>query len=256
MNGLIAFFDILGYQSFLENNASSDAAASETALKVLRLITEIPLEVKGTLTTYASSQSNAKAELQQVADAFNHLIFSDTVLLSIAYPPEASEKWKTTALTHLTAAASILFYRMFSEGLPMRGVIIEGDFLVQDTCFAGQAIVNAYHLSDSLDFSGLVYGSDFKERIQHAFGHQSIPKCFISYLSPKNNGLEEEKLTHINWLIAMDESAKKQLLSDIDTFVLRSFWAHNKDCALSVDTKLANTVKLVRRFVIALDSDS
>jgi hypothetical protein len=38
MNGLIAFFDILGYQSFLENNS-----AIESAEKVLELITEIEL---------------------------------------------------------------------------------------------------------------------------------------------------------------------------------------------------------------------
>jgi hypothetical protein len=41
MNGLIAFFDILGYQSFLENNS-----ATQSAEKVLKLITEIPEQTK------------------------------------------------------------------------------------------------------------------------------------------------------------------------------------------------------------------
>jgi hypothetical protein len=41
MNGLIAFFDILGYQSFLENNS-----ATESAEKVLKLITDIPQKAK------------------------------------------------------------------------------------------------------------------------------------------------------------------------------------------------------------------
>ena len=44
MNGLIAFFDILGYQSFLENNS-----AEQSALKVFDFITESPSKVKDKL---------------------------------------------------------------------------------------------------------------------------------------------------------------------------------------------------------------
>jgi hypothetical protein len=42
MNGLIAFFDILGYQSFLENNNS----ATESAEKVLTIVTGLPKQIK------------------------------------------------------------------------------------------------------------------------------------------------------------------------------------------------------------------
>jgi hypothetical protein len=51
----------------------------------------------------------------------------------------------------------------------------------------------------------------------------------------------------------MTEQEKNDLKSDIETFVLRSFWSHKKDCPQAVDLKIANTIKLVRRFAIELE---
>jgi hypothetical protein len=254
MNGLIAFFDILGYQSFLENNSASDTAASDAALNVLKLITEIPLGVKKLMADFASDLPDKSNEAKEIANLIKHLIFSDTIVLSIEYPLGASSSWKKAALAYITTFSGILFNRMFDKGLPMRGVIEEGEFLIKDTCFAGKAIVNAYKLCDSLDFAGLVYSSSLGDSLPRILNFQKTHPSMIPYLSPKN-GLKEEKLIQINWILAsLDELKKKEILSDIETYVLRAFWAHNKDCPLSVDVKVQNTVKLCRRLAIALQS--
>jgi hypothetical protein len=66
--------------------------------------------------------------------------------------------------------------------------------------------------------------------------------------------LPEKRLPQINWLIEAKDDELTKIKSDIEMFVLRSFWSHNKDCPKDVDEKVANTVKLLRRFIIAMDA--
>ena len=95
MNGLIAFFDILGYKSFLENNS-----ATETAEKVLKIINDTPETVKAgvSLTWQNKAKDDPEKYIQEISERFNYLVFSDTVVLSIEFPDQASENWKSSAL--------------------------------------------------------------------------------------------------------------------------------------------------------------
>jgi hypothetical protein len=85
------------------------------------------------------------------------------------------------------------------------------------------------------------------------FVPKGFNRYFVSYLSPLNNGSKEETFFHINWMAYWPLAEQNKFRADIETFVLRSFWAHKKDCSLSVDGKINNTIKLVRRLAIALD---
>src|SRR5438034_666770 len=104
MNGLIAFLDILGYQSFLENNSATDSA-----LNVLELIIKTPHNVATQLAASWQATPNLSKTQPQVA----HLIFSDTIVLSLEYTPDADDLWKQTALIYLTAFAGSLSATLF-----------------------------------------------------------------------------------------------------------------------------------------------
>ena len=78
MKGFIVFFDILGYQNFLENNS-----ATESALEVLKIITGIPVEVKEFTARVAGTTRPADKSL---SNALTHLVFSDTIVFTLAYP--------------------------------------------------------------------------------------------------------------------------------------------------------------------------
>jgi hypothetical protein len=248
MNGLIAYFDILGYQSFLQNNS-----ASATAETVLELITHLPQQVKGVVSkSYQELESN-KEVAKQISDSVRHLIFSDTILLSIEYPANVSNPWKNDALLLLSAMANLLCANMFEKGLPLRGAIVEGEFITKEYCFAGKAIVDAYNISQTLDLSGIVFDTRLSARIRNLFSTTVRPQYMVHYLTPLK-GLKEEKKFHTNWLLCYTNEEKQIILSDIEQFVLRSFWAHNKDCPQHVESKVANTSKLIRRFAIALEN--
>src|ERR1700677_431636 len=115
MNGLIGFFDILGYQSFLENNSAADSAE-----KVLKLITDIPANIKANTSRVWLNLNVEEPDKYptQFADVLKHQIFSDTIVLSIEYPLETSTDWKENALVYMTSASAALSLEMFLGGLP------------------------------------------------------------------------------------------------------------------------------------------
>ena len=40
---------------------------------------------------------------------------------------------------------------------------------------------------------------------------------------------------------------------DVEKFVLESLWAHQKDCPITVDSKIRNTVKVIRKMLHNID---
>ena len=252
MYGLIAFFDILGYQSFLENNSAED-----NAKHVLDLINQLPNSVKKEFPQHWKPQFEPMIgkKFQSLVDAQQHVIFSDTIVLALPYL-EQEKKWRDAAIAYITIFATHLSSRLFARGLPTRGVIHEGNFLIQGTCLAGRCIVEAYRLCSLLDFAGLVYTPELSSKIfdpkdkNPPFVPASIGTFFVDYLSPLNNNTET-RLWQLNWPHYFDPEDKKNCDADTNKYVLRSFWAHSKDCPSEVDRKVRATSKLIRRLRIA-----
>jgi hypothetical protein len=74
--GMVGFFDILGFQSFLENNEPEDAAE-----QVLKAIVEIPKVVPEELAkAFPESKPESEALRTHIRET-KWLIFSDTILM-------------------------------------------------------------------------------------------------------------------------------------------------------------------------------
>lgn len=252
MNGAIAFLDILGYQSFLENNS-----ATESAEKVLEMITTLP---KSTHAELSKKWIDKKLD-QAVINGLQHIIFSDTIVLLLPYSNN-DEKNIQASVSYMVTCAGFLVTKMFDAGLPMRGAVHEGEFIVKESCFAGRGIVDSYRLCSQLDFAGLVVSETITKRLatDHLRPDATINKdlykhIFVPILSPLKSGkaeiLSEKRLTHVNWYMMMSGTLKAHLESDVIQCVLSRFWAHDKDCPTSVDAKIRNTCKILRRLRIA-----
>ncbi len=68
---------------------------------------------------------------------------------------------------------------MFAFGLPVRGVLHEGEFLIKEHCLAGSGIVESYQLCEKLNFSGLVCTSALEEKIESEIKGSAMYKKFI-----------------------------------------------------------------------------
>jgi hypothetical protein len=255
MNGLITFIDILGYQSFLENNSATDSAR-----KVLSLINQLPAQTRETHLKSWSSNFDSEKERQKAenfAPAFKHVIFSDTIVLILEYPAILPEGFKRDAFIFFSTVSMKLTATLFENGLPSRGVLHEGSFLIEGTCLAGRAVVESYKLCNKLDLSCLVLSKTVEEwvKVQQSGENERVMSEAIQsylygeYLTPLKDGTEQ-RLVQLNWFATMEEEVEKHASTDLIQFVMKSFWDHQKDCPSAVDSKIRNTCKLLRNLKI------
>ena len=133
---------------------------------------------------------------------------------------------------------------MFDYGLPLRGAITNGYFVVQDTCFAGRTIIEAYRLAHSLDLSAVVLSRSAGEDLVAAYsesGHGFHHFCF-EYLIPLKAG-ESLRLFGLS-----PTPCRMPLEGELRQLISESFWQHKKDVAPEVMTKINNT-EMFFRFV-------
>ncbi len=118
LHGPIGFFDILGYQSILENNKTEDEM--NAVVNVLEMINEIE-------NTDLSQYKIYDIE-KEIANSIDHivkrLIFSDTIILSLDLSSSLVGKIRKNTLWHIfIRSCGKLYWQMFSKGLPLRGAI-------------------------------------------------------------------------------------------------------------------------------------
>jgi len=147
-NGLVAFFDILGYRELIKQNQIVSVAV---------IIDEIFLA-----TSRKSKEARGFVTSLINEKACEHFVFSDSILVFL--PLEGTPDGNTrTAQSLFASHCAGLVTEFFWKGLPVRGALAYGDcyFKSEDrvVCFAGNAIVEAYDLANSLDFAACVVAS-------------------------------------------------------------------------------------------------
>jgi hypothetical protein len=232
-NGLIGFFDILGYQNLLEKNEPEDIAQS-----VLNYLTSINATVTTTIKDIideTTSETTLKDAAKEVLDSLKWIIFSDTILLTI--PFESKDKYRTTKWLAFLTTCIHLQTEMFRNGLPVRGVINYGKFYLQDTCFAGRSIIEAYDLCNKLELAACILSpyaeAELKDIISKSNSFQTTKALVHEYLIPTKTGEFRYLVLSAHVYDIKDGNIMKQILS--------SFWGHNKDIPLSVQNKISNT---------------
>jgi hypothetical protein len=223
-NGLIGFFDILGYQEFLDANPA-EPAAENAAQKVLDALLRLDEEMsQKVLKLFGPDVSEDVAEM---VNAIKLFVFSDTVLLTLDLSKVDPQRQGFYWLTFLMQCSS-LWMRMFEFGLPLRGAITKGPYLVQKACFAGKPIVEAYQLANDLNCAGVVIAGSVIE----SFKHIPLKTLHFDYSFPSKTKVFVEHAA-LNVMFARPENQEKWA-GDIRQLVHESFWAHNKSVGLGV----------------------
>ncbi len=103
-----------------------------------------------------------------------------------------------------------------------------------------------------MNFAGVVFDPKLAEKVPTIFNTTCTndSKLRFNYLTPKNDG-SEVKLMNLNWLdYLIPEGELKDCKNDVENYVLKSFWAHQKDCPSVVDIKVRNTAKIMRKMLL------
>lgn len=240
--GIVGFFDILGYQSFLLNNAAEDAA-KDAAEEVLTILDNIDLKL---VNAFVRDIPDAEeAFLSFFKEEFGLLVFSDTILLTSEYKVDCKQRLDQWLL--FFTLSSLLCEKMFEFGLPIRGAISFGDYITKNNCFAGKPIVEAYKVTEDLNLAACVLADSAKNEFESLSPFSETNKysrafklLTLKYLVPFKNKKEES-----SFVLKYDLNTNKQD-DDIRQIILNSFWRHNKDISLSAHEKVNNTEKFIR----------
>lgn len=235
-NGLVAFFDILGYQNFLEKNEPEIAAEkiSEFIKKLKTFQSETYLSLFD-----EKLQSKAKPIIEQIV----YLVISDAILLTLETDKSNQQSYKVFQFLFLMHCAR-LFKELFIYGLPPRGAIEYGEYvLVENQMFAGRPIVRAYQSAMDLDLSACQVCdsvNDLSPSLRNSL--------YLNYNTPLRTGEEKELVLLMPFNLADNEKDEFIVgkISDVKQFIIRSFSAHGKMINKEVQKKILHTEFFLR----------
>jgi hypothetical protein len=264
--GLIAFFDILGYQQMLMNNE-----VEKTAHLIVDVIANIPSEVVKNLLGDQSLIEEEGLKTKQYLDDFwmnilkeeiGWLLFSDSILISLPLDLSENRFFYSVRFLAFLHVCAFLTRQMFDRGLPLRGAMSYGDFFIEGSYFAGHPIIESYQASESLELSGCIltksFEKIFRELEEYVIENEyedvlsQLNQICVQYLVPKKGG-KLEKQCMLNW-VNLPMTFFKNLPSDIREYVFSSFVEYNKDAAPIVYPKINNTETFIRKILRNVES--
>jgi hypothetical protein len=225
--GLVAFFDIMGYRQIIANNEIKEAAL--IIKKALKKITE-----------FQKAADYVEKELK-FSPTTNYLAFSDSILIYTSYSEDVSHRKMQAGL--FAAGCAGLCGELFEAGLPARGAIAKGEFFIEQTSFAGKAIVEAYEFANSLEFTGCV----IVPTAEIEFAGISDPLNLLFPYPVPLKGNQKQNLLTLNLcsLLVINSDNSRQ-------FTIEQFSRHNKNICPETVGKINNTVSFLEQATAAV----
>ena len=256
--GFVGFFDILGYKSFLESGIT------DVTFKIIEILgglskrdsenNKLHKAVIGHMGDYFTPDHPASCDLRWELDRVKTLIVSDSILLWSSYEEGRDRSKRPGQAASFLVIASILERLMFEEGLPIRGAIAFGDFIVVENVFAGKPIVQAYTLGESLDLAACAIHptaeSEFETLLTIApdesmLNADGMP--LVRYPVPTKTGKTDLELLCLNlaWPTLTGYKPLKDR-TDPRRYVQEQFSAYHKQVGQNEISKVENTEKFLR----------
>ena len=239
VRGLIAVFDVLGFRSFCENN--SDPNITEEVLKNIDLV---PEGMAGLLSTAFGANGNPEAARKLVLK-IEWLVFSDTIL---AILPNAEMASRDMLTAYLVACAT-LNRVMFDRGLPIRGSVHLGDFLLGNRSIAGRVLVQALDQVRELEAACTAISCEVWVMLQERFqGDDTLSSIFMGMLPryPIRCKSGVRTIAALNWFnVRIGDTPNPQ---DMQKYVMDCFLDHGKQLDASAFAKARDTVELFNKF--------
>lgn len=240
IRGLIAVFDVLGFKSFCQHN--TDQKVAEEVLTTIDMVPEGMVEHLSL--TLGQGKNPEKA--RELVSNIIWLVFSDTVLVTLPQAEDASPD-----LVVIFFLGCAIFNRlMFDRGLPIRGSVHLGDFLLGNRCVAGRVVVEALDQVHELEAACTVISNDTWAHIHDRFHNDKKWSPFLLGMFPRNpirckSGTR--MLATLNWFRVRIGNMPEP--PDLKKYVMDSFLAHGKQLNASAFAKARDTAELFDKFL-------
>lgn len=265
--GFVGYFDILGYtQIMLNNNIHKTAQfVSDTLMNIPQdMIDSLRSPHQQVRPLEVAPESSERDDWSQILDRVSWIIFSDSILISLPFDPALPERDLVRLYLAFSTVCASLMNRCFTAGFPLRGAISVGEFFIEDRCFAGRPIINAYYATQQLEFAGCVLDEAANNLISESRKHlvkkgersllDKLDQTTILYMVPLKEDLDE-RLRTINWVV-LDTPGFSSISGDIREVTTRAFLMHNKIAVPAVQGKINNTEMFIRHVLTNLRRDT
>lgn len=245
--GIVAFLDILGYQNLVLNNDL------EKVGEILKTFNSLGLQVnKNIYNAVMEASNNDNETVNRIINnkTILHLdynVISDSIIVVKKFDHE--KETKTMMVSTFLFGMYSLFTEAMNNGIALRGAIGFGEYLSEDNIFASKEIIEAYKLSESLNFSGIVFCDSFDKELMNIYqtneGNDLVKILSVfsaEILCPvKNTENKNELLLHVlNW------TTKELAEMDIREYLYKIFSSHNRLITNQVIDKINNTEHIIR----------
>lgn len=254
--GFIGFSDILGYSRLIEKNDVGDQL-----ILTLKLISEIPEIVRTRLTNTIQKKIGFEEENSALnsLSKIKNLVVSDSILTFLDLD---SDDTKTLA-SHWTVFMiymQALYELFFDEGLPLRGAISAGEFIVVKNSFAGKPIIDSYRMANNMNQAGIILdienilfciNKNLKStRVNSEVILTDTLVCdkieYVKKNGVKSSGIFLKCFTNKNIISTYSKNDFEKLV----IYITKSFCAFNKDLDDSADIKLINTISFYKKQIL------
>lgn len=260
--GIVACFDILGYQNIIDSN-QIEKVANLISTKISPLTTEAQNKLSNAFLDAIDKDGykdikNSKVMLEasfSIAQNIKYITISDTIISSMSFDKIDNYNVEVLVWIIFLGQMAMLQRMSFDAGLPMRGAIDFGEFYIHGNNFAGKPIIDSFRLAQNLYFSGCVLTNKAGELLLSKIpdwskeGNVNMFKVFnfmlLPYLAPlKDNA--HNRLLLLNWLSHSLVGELPSIPDDLRQYVNTAFHDHNKEIDDTVTPKIENTERILR----------
>lgn len=243
--GIVGFIDILGYQNLIDNNELSEI------INIIHNITQIGSKVNEEIDKlFGDSIKELNISSDPDVMHIDLAVISDSIIMT--KPINENDKGsEVCAYTACLYGMLVLCRSALIGGISVKGAIDYGEYIKKENIFASKALINAYRVTNNLDFSGIVVCSDFIDKFNCTFSSSGSNEAYrkilnaaaVKVVCPTKTGEKEYYvLDWTNGYSGFQESKIKQ-------FLYNSFGMHGKAITNDVVKKIDNTERVIRSVI-------
>lgn len=265
-NFLVGWFDILGYKAIMDNNMS-DSSMNCVVSNISKAMYEATQSVKDIFDGIFKNTSDGDTEKNKITrivlenikngEIFGCSAMSDTIVFKarIDVDVNVQEEFEvfvqSVICLFFLLCCSLITYKMFMYGLPVRGAIDYGKCATSRTgitkesvVFMGKPFVNTHNTSDLLDFSGVTVCDNAVaviNSLKEKFKVKSGVDVFLIPAPVKGNN--EATAYCLDWVGDDDVLSKS---TDLRSVIFEKFSRFNKPVSPKTISKFENTEMSIR----------